>query len=770
MAVVSTCLGYPRIGATRKLKKALESFWSGKSTAVDLRHTAAELRSRNWCAMKQAGIDHIPVGDFSLYDHMLDMAVAVGAVPERYQCIQDPLIRYFAMARGLQDPETGIDVPALEMTKWFDTNYHYIVPEIDPNKPFALNASKLLSEIDEARRILGIDPRPVITGPVTFLLLSKMAGEAKGMATLDLLDQLLPIYEQLFMELAKRRVGWIQLDEPCLTLELDDRAKAAYRLALARLTNIEDRPHLMLTTYFGGLADNLPIAVGSRCDALHVDLVRAPEQLDAVLKAVRSPMRLSLGIVDGRNVWRTDLDAAHAIVRRAVLALGREYVLVAPSCSLLHVPVDLAGEQKLDAELKSWLAFAAQKLDELRLLADMAELDIPTDGRFLEARAARSARQASSRVRNAVVRDCVQAVTDMMLRRTSPFQERVKKQHTRFNLPAFPTTTIGSFPQTSDVRGARAAWRAGHMTEQAYQEFLQAETHRCIQKQEALGLDVLVHGEFERTDMVEYFGEQLDGFAFTEKGWVQSYGSRCVKPPVIFGDVSRRHPMTVEWSTYAQQLTRRPMKGMLTGPVTILQWSFVRDDQARQDTCLQIALALRGEVADLERAGIGMIQVDEPAIREGLPLRRRDWKAYLRWAVDAFKLATSGVLDETQIHTHMCYSEFGDILEAIAEMDADVISIETSRSKMELLADFARFRYPNEIGPGVYDIHSPRVPTGEEMAELLLRAGMVLPAARLWVNPDCGLKTRAWPEVEAALANMVDAARLARERFVGAMS
>ncbi len=770
MPVLATCLGYPRIGITRKLKKALESFWTAKSTMVDLHHMATELRFRNWSAMKQAGIEQIPVGDFSLYDHMLDMAVTVGAVPERYQCIQDPLIRYFAMARGLQDTEADIDVPALEMTKWFDTNYHYLVPELNPNKPFALDASKLLSEIDEARRIVNINPRPVIIGPVTFLLLSKMADDAKVSPTLDLLDKLLPVYEQLFVELAKRRVGWMQLDEPCLTLELDDQAKAAYRFALARLTNLEDRPRVMLTTYFGALQDNLAMAVGSRCDALHIDLVRAPQQLDRVLKAIRSPMRLSVGIIDGRNIWRTDLDAAHAAVRRAVLALGPDYVMVAPSCSLLHVPVDVSGEQKLDEELKSWLAFAAQKLDELRLLADAAEIDQPTDRRFLEARTARAARQSSSRIRNAAVRDRVQAVTDTMLQRTSPFQDRITMQQARFNLPAFPTTTIGSFPQTGDVRGARAAWRAGHMTNQAYQDFLKTETHRCVERQEVIGLDVLVHGEFERTDMVEYFGEQLDGFAFTENGWVQSYGSRYVKPPIIFGDVSRPQAMTVEWSAYAQTLTKRPVKGMLTGPVTILQWSFVRDDQPRRETCLQIALALRDEVADLERAGLTMIQVDEPAMREGLPLRRQEWNTYLRWAVDAFKLVTSGVKDETQIHTHMCYAEFGDILEAIAELDADVISIETSRSKMELLADFARFQYPNAIGPGVYDIHSPRVPSKEEMVKLLLRAGMVLPTARLWVNPDCGLKTRRWTEVEAALLNMVEAAKLARHHLTGAAS
>lgn len=768
MTILATCLGHSRIGGARELKKALESFWSGKSPAAALQKTAAELRHRHWSGMKRAGIDHMPVGDFSLYDHMLDTAVMVGAVPQRYRRIDDPLIRYFAMARGLQDQGKGIDVAALEMTKWFDTNYHYIVPELDADQRFTLDASKILAEIDEAKW-LGIETRPVIPGPVTFLLLSKFTSEtAKGPSPLPLLERLLPVYEELLGALAAREVSWIQLDEPCLTLSLDDRAKAAYRLAFARLAGCSRRPQLLVTTYFGALGDNLSLAVGSGCEGLHVDLVRAPEQLSEVLQALAAPMQLSVGVVDGRNIWRTDLDAAHSLVRRAVAALGADRVLVAPSCSLLHVPVDLEAEHTIDEELKSWLAFGAQKLVELSALAHAAEMETPSGPRFAEARYALANRRASIRTRNPVVRERMAAVTEDMLRRTSPFSTRIRLQHRRFHLPSFPTTTIGSFPQTGDVRGARAAWRAGRLSAEEYEGFLKKETRICIEKQEALGLDVLVHGEFERNDMAEYFGEQLEGFAFTENGWVQSYGSRCVKPPIIFGDVSRPRPMTVPWSTYAQSLTKRPMKGMLTGPVTILQWSFVRDDHARKDTCLQIALALRDEVRDLEQAGITMIQVDEPAIREGLPLRREHWATYLRWAVDAFKLATSGVQNETQIHTHMCYSEFGDILNAIAEMDADVLSIETSRSKMELLVDFARFRYPNHIGPGVYDIHSPRVPTSEEMVALLARAREVLPMKQLWVNPDCGLKTRGWPEVESALANMVEAAQVVRRKFVDA--
>ncbi len=765
MPLLATCLGHPRVGVARELKKALESFWAKKTSAADLDGVARDLRRRHWSAMKAKGIDHIPSNDFSLYDHVLDMAVAVDAIPARYRGFADPLARYFAMARGSQDRDAGTDVSALEMTKWFDTNYHYIVPELEIDQRFRLDAAKILAEIGEARA-LGVDTRPVIPGPVSFLMLSKFAvGAPKGATPLDLLDALLPVYEELLGVLGAKNVPWVQIDEPCLVLDLDERAKEAYRRTLERLAASQCRPRILLATYFGALDDNVSLVADSGVDGLHVDLVRAPEQLDTVLARLGSQMWLSAGVVDGRNVWRTDLDAAHGLVRRAVEALGAARVVVAPSCSLLHVPVDLAVEQKLDPELKSWLAFAAQKIDELRALADAGEAVAAAGPLIDETRRAFVSRRASHRTRNPTVRARAATVTDSVLRRASPFDVRIARQHARFRLPILPTTTIGSFPQTAGVRGARAAWRAGKTTAHEYDAFLRAETRRCIEKQEALGIDVLVHGEFERNDMVEYFGEQLEGFAFTENGWVQSYGSRCVKPPVLFGDVARPRPMTVAWSRYAQSLTKRPMKGMLTGPVTILQWSFVRDDQLRSATCMQIALALRDEVLDLEAAGIPMIQVDEPAIREGLPLRRGQWASYLRWAVDSFRVATSGVRDETQIHTHMCYSEFGDILGAVAEMDADVLSIETSRSKMELLLDFGRFRYPNDVGPGVYDIHSPRVPTTEEMERLLLRAAEVLPANRLWTNPDCGLKTRGWPEVEEALASMVNAARLARERL-----
>ncbi len=763
MPVLATCLGYPRIGVARELKRAVESHWAKRSSTDDLLSVARSLRRNHWRAMASRGIDHVPSNDFSLYDHMLDAAVTFGVVPVRYRDITDPLARYFAMARGLQDPALGVDVPALEMTKWFDTNYHYLVPELAADQTFRLDATRILAEIAEARAD-GIEVRPVFPGPVTFLRLAKSAA-GSAVSPLAHLDALLPVYEELLALLSEHGVTWVQLDEPCLVLELDAATRTAYRRALSRLGAASRRPKILLATYFGGLSENLPLAVDTAIDALHIDLVRAPEQLDVALTAVGTRMMLSLGIVDGRNIWRTDLDAAHAQLRRAVRALGPARVMVGPSCSLLHVPVDLTPERRIDPELRSWLGFAAQKLEELRALAEAAEIDEPNSPAFAASRAAAATRRGSPRTRDPAVRERTAAVDDAMKRRTSPFAQRDAVQRTRLKLPLLPTTTIGSFPQTTTVREARSAWRAGRMDAAAYETFLQDETRRCVAAQERLGLDMLVHGEFERNDMVEYFGEQLGGYAFTENGWVQSYGSRCVKPPVLYGDVTRAAPMTVAWSSFAQSLSTRPMKGMLTGPVTILQWSFVRDDQPRSDTCMQLALALRDEVLDLEAAGIAAIQVDEPAIREGLPLRRGAWSTYLRWAVDAFRVATGGARDDTQIHTHMCYSEFGDILPAIAAMDADVLSIETSRSRMELLTDFASFQYPNAIGPGVYDIHSPRVPTTEEMTDLLERAAQVIPLERLWVNPDCGLKTRGWPEVEDALTSMVAAAHRVRARL-----
>ena len=750
---IVTNLGFPRIGAKRELKWALERYWAGQDDAASLLATAAALRARHWKLQIAAGVDVPPSNDFSLYDHVLDTACLFDAIPARYRTLaeREPLAAYFAMARGLQ--RDGLDLHALEMTKWFDTNYHYLVPELHAGQHFALRGDKPVNEFLEARA-LGITTRPVLLGPVSFLRLSKTTD---GSSALDLLDALLPAYAELLARLAQAGADWVQIDEPVLALDLDDATRNAYVHAYAVLARTP-RPSVLLTTGFGALEDNLTLAATIPVDGLHVDLVRAPEQLDAVLQALPPGRVLSAGLVDGRNIWRTHLDNALVLARYAQTDRGADLLWLAPSCSLLHSPVDLSLEKKLDAELRSWLAFARQKLEELRVLADALD-GVPAAADALQLnREALEARRRSPRVHAPAVAQRLSALTAADAVRASGYAARRPVQHAALQLPLLPTTTIGSFPQTADVREARARHRAGKLATDAYDAFLAQQIAHCVQLQETLGLDVLVHGEFERNDMVEYFGEQLDGFAFTGNGWVQSYGSRCVKPPVIFGDVSRPAPMTVRWTRHAQSLTRRPMKGMLTGPVTVLQWSFVRDDQPRALTCRQIALALRDEVQDLEAAGIGVIQVDEPAIREGLPLRRTQWQAYLDWAVDAFRITTSGVRDATQIHTHMCYSEFNDIIQSVAAMDADVISIETSRSRMELLEAFVKFDYPNEIGPGVYDIHAPRVPDKAEMVTLLRKALQVLRPEQVWVNPDCGLKTRGWEETRAALQVLVAAA------------
>lgn len=758
-----TNLGFPRIGARRELKRALESHWRGESDAAQLQATAAELRVRHWKLQCESGVDLPPSNDFSLYDHVLDTAFLFDAIPARYRALADrePLAAYFAMARGLQQP--GIDVPALEMTKWFDTNYHYLVPELQAGQGFALRGDKPLAEYREAKA-LGIQTRPVLLGPVSFLLLSKTID---GSDPLALLDALLPVYAQLLEALKAEGAQWVQLDEPALVQDLDDAARAAFKQAYARLAD-GPRPDILLATYFGALEDNLALATSLPVQGLHVDLVRAPEQLDAVLRALPASRVLSLGLIDGRNIWRNPLDNALILARYAHGHRGGERLWLAPSCSLLHCPVDLSLEKKLDAELCGWLAFSRQKLEELRRLADALDGREGAEAALAPAREAIESRRRSPRVHNAAVKARVAALTAADAARATPHAQRLPLQATALRLPPFPTTTIGSFPQTQEVREARARNKSGKLSDADYEAFLAAQTEQCVRVQEQIGLDVLVHGEFERNDMVEYFGEQLDGFAFTGNGWVQSYGSRCVKPPVIYGDVSRPAPMTVRWSQYAQSLTGRPMKGMLTGPVTVLQWSFVRDDQERAQTCRQIALALRDEVNDLEAAGIAAIQIDEPALREGLPLRQAQRQRYLDWAVEAFRIAASGVADATQIHTHMCYAQFNDIIDSVAALDADVISIETSRSRMELLDAFARFDYPNQVGPGVYDIHSPRVPDRAEMVELLRKAIEVLPAEKLWVNPDCGLKTRAWPETRAALEAMVEAAQVLRGEFAAA--
>ena len=744
----TSTLGFPRMGSARELKFALEAFWRGERTENELQATARELRARHWQLQQAAGITHIPSNDFSLYDHVLEMLVALGATPERFGSGPVDLTRYFAMARNSQEQT------AMEMTKWFDTNYHYLVPEWSAGLNFEADPAKAVGEFLEAKA-LGIHTRPVLIGPCTLLLLGKPA--AAGFDPWSLLPRLLAAYGTLLAALKRAGADSVQIDEPCLATDLAPGIDAHYRTAFAELRRAGLPLHL--TTYFAGLEESLALAFQLPVASVHLDLVRAPEQLAAALPLVGAQQALSLGIVDGRNIWVNDFDRSRALMEQAVAKLGAERVVLAPSCSLLHVPVDATGETRMQPAVRSWLAFAVQKLAELRALAHGADR---ASAEHAINRAAIASRAAAESSRNEAVRTAMQALTASDFHRETPYTERAKVQAAALQLPLLPTTTIGSFPQTAEVRKARAAWRAGHLSQADYDVFLEEETVRCLREQEDAGLDLLVHGEFERNDMVEYFGEQLEGFAFTQNGWVQSYGSRCVKPPVIYGDVHRPAPMTVRWSTFAQSRTERPVKGMLTGPVTILQWSFVRDDIARSEVARQIALALREEVRDLEAAGIRAIQLDEPALREGLPLRRSGWAAYLEWAVEAFRLATSGVRDSTQIHTHMCYCEFEAILPSIAALDADVISMESARSKGELLHAFSKAAYPNGIGPGVWDIHSPRVPPQAEMVQLLRDAAEVLTPEQLWVNPDCGLKTRGWTEVRAALRHMTAAARSMR--------
>jgi 5-methyltetrahydropteroyltriglutamate--homocysteine methyltransferase len=751
--ILSANLGFPRIGSHRELKQALESYWSGATDAEALLRTAQFLRARHWFTQQKAGIDHIPSNDFSLYDQMLDTIAMLGAVPPRFGHADGEvkLDIYFAMARGKQN------APAMEMTKWFDTNYHYIVPELTAETDFRLSSHKALDEYKEAK-FLGIATRPVLLGPVSFLKLAKMRDGSERWA---LLPRLLAVYRTVLALLAEAGAEWVQIDEPVLVSDLDEAARAALKAAYAVLAAAPVK--IMLATYFGAVGDNLAALAGLPVQGVHVDLVRAPGQLDEVCRALPRDTLLSLGVVDGRNIWKAALTDAERLIERARDLRGQS-LLIAPSCSLLHVPVDLGIETKLDADLKDWLAFAVQKLDEVAALARAANGE--RDSRyFLDNARALGSRATSPRIHDPAVKARLAAVTPQMTERAPAFQERIALQQSLLKLPLLPTTSIGSLPQTRDLRDVRARFRKGEIDKCAYEKILEEKTAEAMRWQDEIGIDVPVHGEFERNDMVEYFGEQLKGFAFTERAWVQSYGSRCVKPPIIYGDVSRPKPMTLQWTEIAQRYTKKPVKGMLTGPVTILQWSFVRDDQPRRDTCRQIALAIRDEVTDLEKAGVKLIQIDEAALREGLPIRKADWQSYLDWAVEAFRLAASGVDATTQIHTHMCYSEFNDIIGAVAAMDADVISIETSRSAMELLDAFANFSYPNDIGPGVYDIHSPRVPSQQEMEALLEKALTVLKPQQLWVNPDCGLKTRGWAEVKPALISMVAAARAVRGRL-----
>lgn len=759
--VLTHNLGFPRIGAKRELKFALESYWKGASSRDELKALGAQLRQRHW--QHQAGLDLAPVGDFAFYDQVLDMSFTLGNLPERVCDFHgDALDNYFRVARG-RSAQGAEDhgaccggVAAGEMTKWFDTNYHYIVPEFSAQTQFQLDASRLLEQLAEAKA-QGVNAKPVIVGPVTYLAI----GKAKdGSDKLALLPRLLTVYADLLATLAAQGIEWVQVDEPLLVTELDAEWQHAFNIAYHQLKGA--RVKLLLATYFGQLLDNRYLAVNLPVAGLHIDAIKGRDDVKPLLNLLPSHKVLSLGVIDGRNIWKTDLAAALDWVEPIAQQLG-DRLWIAPSCSLLHVPVDLASEQKLDPEVKSWLAYALQKLDELKVLATGLNQGRDAVNDALDANhAAIATRRSSPRVNKPAVKAAMARLDAKLGERKSGYAQRAPLQAARLKLPAFPTTTIGSFPQTAEIRHARSQFKAGELDEVGYKAAMQAEIARCVREQEALGLDVLVHGEAERNDMVEYFGEQLDGYAFSQLGWVQSYGSRCVKPPILFGDITRPKAMTVEWIRYAQSLTDKPMKGMLTGPVTILNWSFVRDDQPRSVSCKQLALAIREEVLDLEKAGVRVIQIDEAALREGLPLRKSQWKSYLDWAVESFRITANGVHDETQIHTHMCYSEFNDIIGSIADMDADVITIETSRSNMELLDAFDNFNYPNEIGPGVYDIHSPNIPTQAHIVQLMEKAAERIPAGRLWVNPDCGLKTRQWAEVISALTHMVEAAKTLR--------
>ena len=757
----SNILGYPRIGPNRELKKACELYWAGKISQRELLEIGSKIRIENWKLQKSLGVDLISSNDFSFYDQVLDMICLVGAVPKRYSWNGKDVNpdTYFAMARGKQGQ--GVDVVAMEMTKWFDTNYHYIVPEFTKDQTFKLSSTKLFDEFNEAKS-QGIITKPVLLGPISFLLLGKEKEE--DFSKLQLLNKLLPVYKEIIQKLNDLGAVWIQIDEPCLVLDLPGEVSKLFTNAYKSLKESSPKSKILLTTYFDSLQDNLKTALDLPLDAIHIDLVRAKSQLDEVLTALPKNMMLSCGVIDGRNIWRNDLEKSYGLLERAKKAIGQERLMISTSCSLLHTPYDLDLEKKLDSEIKSWLAFSKQKAGEIVLLTkainqgkDSVSKELEENKKIIQSR------NVSLKIHNKSVKERVKAVSQDNLKRVSPFSKRFEIQQSVLKLQPFSTTTIGSFPQTSEVRLLRARLKKGELTKEKYESLVKEEITQAIKWQEEIGMDVLVHGEAERNDMVEYFGEQLNGFVFTENGWVQSYGSRCVKPPIIFGDVMRPKPMTVSWSSFAQSLTTKHVKGMLTGPITILQWSFARDDQPRSETTKQIALAIRDEVIDLEKAGIKIIQIDEPAIREGLPLRKKDWASYLKWAVECFKLSSCGVKDETQIHTHMCYSEFGDIIDSIAAMDADVISIETSRSHMELLDTFAEFKYPNQIGPGVYDIHSPRVPTKEEMVSLLEKAAKVIDPKRLWVNPDCGLKTRGWEETKEALKRMIEAAHTIRK-------
>jgi 5-methyltetrahydropteroyltriglutamate--homocysteine methyltransferase len=789
-------LGFPRIGGDRELKKAQEAYWRGEIDQVQLEQIGRNLRKTHWQLQANAGLDLIPTGDFAWYDQVLTLSATLGNIPARHRktatadhahhhqddqsccahhnsdvnandvtesasapCLDIDLDTLFRVARGRAP--TGNATSASDMTKWFDTNYHYLVPEFHQNQKFQLSWRQIIDETAEAVA-LGHNVKPVILGPLSYLFLGKEKGAAFD--RFDLLGNILPAYQQLLTALSQAGATWIQIDEPILVLDLPAKWQRAFESVYNRLQH--NKLKVLLATYFGPLGENLSTAVNLPVAGLHIDAVRAPEQLLSVADRLPVHKILSVGVVDGRNIWRNDLEKSLTLLKQTQERLG-DRLWIAPSCSLLHSPVNLEREETLPQDIKSWLAFSKQKVNEVVTLKTL--LTRPFDAIAQESLAASVAaaqsRLSSPKIHTPEVQARLKAIKPEHALRSTVFAERIAKQQALLQLPAFPTTTIGSFPQTEHIRQTRSEFKQGKINSVEYENRIRQEIADCIAKQEQLGLDVLVHGEAERNDMVEYFGEQLNGYAFTQFGWVQSYGSRCVKPPIIYGDVSRPAPITVSWARYAQSLSKKPVKGMLTGPITMLFWSFVRDDQPRATTALQIALALRDEVVDLETAGIQVIQIDEPAIREGLPLREKDRKEYLDWAVKAFRISASGVQDETQIHTHMCYSEFNDIIKAIADLDADVITIETSRSDGELLQAFEQFNYPNDIGPGVYDIHSPNIPEVQTMVNLLKRAAREIPVERLWVNPDCGLKTRRWPETEAALSRMVEAAKILRAEY-----
>ncbi|KAH8113229.1 cobalamin-independent methionine synthase [Phellopilus nigrolimitatus] len=762
--VASSVLGFPRIGANREVKKAVEAYWAGKISADELTKAASEVKKYNWTNLKARGVDFIPSGDFTLYDHVLDHSAAFNVIPTRYTGSSlSPLDVYFAMGRGRQ--ADGVDVPASEMKKWFDSNYHYVVPELSEATEFKLNFNKAVEEYNEAKAE-GVVTRPVVLGPISYLVLAKAGRDASaGFKPITLLEKILPIYKQLLTELKAAGAEWVQIDEPVLVLDVAAGLAKEYSTAYSALASVS--PKILLATYYGRLDSNLDYAAKLPVAGLHVDLDREPGQLAATLAAVKpAGLVLSLGLVSGRNVWKNDFLASIKLGQKAVSELGQDNVVVATSSSLLHIPVTLESEKKLTAEQKDWFSFALEKASEVATLA--AILSGSQDAKVAAALEANKksidARRKFEATSDDAVRKRVAAITDADLDRKNPFTKRWEAQKA-LNLPKFPTTTIGSFPQTKEIRSARLKLGKGELTTEQYEEFIKKEIQEVVRFQEKVGLDLLVHGEPERNDMVQYFGEQLKGFVFTQNAWVQSYGSRYVRPPIIVSDVSRPTPITVAWSSYAQSLTKKPMKGMLTGPVTILNWSFPRADISKELQSRQLALALRDEVVDLEKAGIRAIQVDEPAIREGLPLRRVDWDDYLRWAVDTFKLATAGVRDDTQTHSHFCYSDFNDIFPSIQRLDADVISIEASKSDMKLLAAFKEYGYSNEIGPGVYDIHSPRVPSEQEIRDRIKSMLGLIPDNMLFINPDCGLKTRGWKETEEALAHVVAAAKWARQTY-----